>query len=259
MIRFDYGTVTSTSDIAGRLHRLNPFQELLVTATSQTRGRGRSGRLWQSPVGGAWFSIVCPLDRAGVEATALPLVVGLAVRGVIEGLGVPSAIKWPNDVLVGDHKLAGVLCENLNGRAVVIGVGINVTNPVQDQWASLAQHLPDPPTVSDVISMCVGRIEKLLPVFLQHGLTEDMREGLARALAWRGEAVSVERGEHTSTGTLAGIDQQGRLVLDTKQGALKFEGGEVRRLRPVVVNCSTSSLEFKKESPTWAREKATHD
>ena len=108
----------------------------VVIAESQSAGRGRQGEVWHSPPGsGLWMSVLVPASRASV--TSLPLIVGLAAARAVERVapGIEAGIEWPNDVMVGGKKVAGVLCEAASGSSagsgegVVAGIGINVRTP----------------------------------------------------------------------------------------------------------------------------------
>ena len=120
----------------------------VVVAGEQTGGRGSRGRGWRSPPGGLWLSALFrPRASAGVELFGLRI--GLAVADAIEALGpgVPVDIKWPNDLMVGDRKLGGILCEaRWQGEAlawVVAGVGINVANAIPAELAGIATALAE--------------------------------------------------------------------------------------------------------------------
>ena len=110
---------------------LEPFTT--VVAGTQTQGRGRVGRAWHSPEGaGLWLSILVPPGPGG-EVGVLPLAVGVAAAEALERfVPAPVGLKWPNDLLIRDRKVAGILCEGVpepDGRGVVVGIGINVRRP----------------------------------------------------------------------------------------------------------------------------------
>jgi BirA family biotin operon repressor/biotin-[acetyl-CoA-carboxylase] ligase len=120
----------------------------VVVAGEQTGGRGSRGRVWLSPPGGLWLSALFrPRVSVGVELFGLRI--GLAVAEAVEALGpgVPVDIKWPNDLMVGERKLGGILCEaRWQGEAlgwVVAGVGINVANAIPDDLAEIATALAE--------------------------------------------------------------------------------------------------------------------
>ena len=105
-----------------------------VVAGEQTAGRGRGGRRWHSPPGaGLWMSVL--IETAGASGSGvLPLAAGVAVAHALEEAGgAPMGLKWPNDVLFGRRKIAGILCEaqGRDGRAAIVGIGVNVRRPVE--------------------------------------------------------------------------------------------------------------------------------
>ena len=124
----------STQEEAHRLAALGAPHGTAVASRVQTGGRGTRGRQWFSPAGGLWLSVVCrPGEGAAAEAAGLR--VGLAVADLLERLLPASSrvgVKWPNDLLLGDHKVGGILAEaRWQGDTVawiVVGVGINVAN-----------------------------------------------------------------------------------------------------------------------------------
>lgn len=142
----------STMDLAHSRAAEGAPHGTAVAARVQTAGRGRRGRTWHSPAGGLWMSVVCrPSDPGGVEH--LSLRVGLAVAQTLERLfpDLPRlTVKWPNDVLLGGRKLAGILCEarweGATPAWVIAAVGLNVCNPIPDEVADqairLAEYLP---------------------------------------------------------------------------------------------------------------------
>jgi BirA family biotin operon repressor/biotin-[acetyl-CoA-carboxylase] ligase len=188
----------------------------VVVAGEQTAGRGSRGRAWHSPPGGLWLSVLYRPGRpAGIELASLRI--GLAVADAIEALGqVSVAIKWPNDLMLGEHKVGGILCEaRWQGEAlawIVAGVGVNVTNPRPRELAAvrLADHLPG-----------------LTPDMLEPGITAGLR-----ALELNGERLNpVElaairrrdwlRGRRLrapASGTVAGIADDGSLLVETTGG-----------------------------------------
>lgn len=119
-----YDTVDSTNNVA---RSLQPWSAVL--ANTQMAGRGRHGRLWVSDCGGLWLSMVVPIAGKRCRWEALPLAAGWAIVKVIRNFGIQEVrLRWPNDILVKDKKLAGVLVEQFSESVAVVGVGINVLN-----------------------------------------------------------------------------------------------------------------------------------
>jgi BirA family transcriptional regulator, biotin operon repressor / biotin---[acetyl-CoA-carboxylase] ligase len=147
-----FPTVDSTMDLLHELASGGAEEGTVVVACEQTSGRGSRGRGWRSPPGGLWLSV---LYRPGTPGAVelLSLRIGLAVAEALEtaGSGLRIAIKWPNDLIVDDRKLGGILCEaRWHGEAlawIVAGIGLNVTNAIPAELTAgttrLADHLPD--------------------------------------------------------------------------------------------------------------------
>lgn len=119
----------------------------VVIAEEQTAGRGREGRTWHSPPGGVWLGLLLRPSRA--EVGVLSVRVGLAVAEAVDALlgRAETRLKWPNDVLLGERKLAGILCEGRwHGEVLqwlALGVGVNVCNPIPPEVARRAVALTE--------------------------------------------------------------------------------------------------------------------
>lgn len=132
-----HARIGSTSDRARALVAEGRRRPAVVVADRQSAGRGRRGRRWVSDTPlGLWFTMVCDGDAGG--AAAVPLRVGLGVARGLESVlpGLRVGIKWPNDLMVGERKLGGLLCERAGG-AVLAGVGLNLNHAPGDLPAGL--------------------------------------------------------------------------------------------------------------------------
>jgi BirA family biotin operon repressor/biotin-[acetyl-CoA-carboxylase] ligase len=138
----------STQDEIHRLAADGAPAGTVVVADQQAAGRGTRGRTWTSPLGGLWLSFLCrPTRLPGVEV--LSLRVGLAASEALAEVGglPPVSLKWPNDLIVGDRKVGGILCEaRWRGDVldwVAVGVGLNIRNPLPDDARVLPGRLVD--------------------------------------------------------------------------------------------------------------------
>jgi BirA family biotin operon repressor/biotin-[acetyl-CoA-carboxylase] ligase len=139
-------TLTAVHDLAAQ----GAPAGTVVIAEEQTAGRGREGRTWHSPVGGVWLGML--LRPARAQLAVMSVRVGLAVADAVDALlgRVETRLKWPNDVVLGERKLAGILCEGRwhgdTPQWLALGVGVNVCNPipaaVARQAVALAEWLP---------------------------------------------------------------------------------------------------------------------
>ena len=127
---------TSTNAVAGDRARTGAPEGHVVVAERQTAGRGRLDRAWHTPDRAALlFSVVLRPEVAATDWPWLPLLTGHSVTRALRGLGYDAGVKWPNDVLIGDRKLVGILVERVetpSGPAAVVGIGINVSLTVDE-------------------------------------------------------------------------------------------------------------------------------
>lgn len=124
-----FAVVDSTNDIAKKLAKDGASEGTVVTADIQEGGRGRFGRSWSSPSGGIWLSVILRPDTGPERApiSLLPLVAGSAVANALNGLyAINAHVRWPNDVLIDEKKVSGILTEiDTDENFVVVGIGIN--------------------------------------------------------------------------------------------------------------------------------------
>lgn len=227
-------SLASTNDFARDLAPWNA-----IRAATQTGGRGRHGRRWESGEGGLWFSVVLPLEPPGRGWAAFPLVAGLAVVSTLRGLGVTGArLRWPNDVLVGPRKICGILMEKFSPDRVVVGLGLNVSNKPADTApelaavaTSLAEELPLAPPSADIY------LDLLIALRALHGrMAEDGFAELAGEVNhhWGGtREVELQMPGETVRGRFLGIDSRGDLLLEAGGRTVTFSAPHVSLLREV--------------------------
>jgi BirA family biotin operon repressor/biotin-[acetyl-CoA-carboxylase] ligase len=215
----------------------------VLAAEVQTRGRGRQGRRWTSPAGGLMFSVL--LRPAAVPPPGrgwLPLLAGVAVVRAVRAQGVAGAVlKWPNDVLAGGAKLAGILAEQA-GDAIVVGIGINVgTGPADLPPAAPGGLPPASMALSGapgadrgaLLAGILAEVAAWYPAWTASGpLASGLRAEYLRCCATIGGNVRVELpGGAVLHGIATDIDEVGRLVVDTGDGPVPVSAGDVIHLR----------------------------
>ncbi len=214
----EVGEATSTNLLA---KDLPPWHA--VRAVVQTGGRGRHGRVWVSGEGGLWMSAVVPLAPAGPPWEAFPLAAGLALAEYLRPRGVPVRLRWPNDVMVGNRKLAGILMEKFHPDRMVVGLGLNIANdPVATDpaLAGLALALQDcmdhPPTVAEAFHEVLGALRSVHRRMAEGGLAGLLPE-INRL--WDGERpVELNLGREKVRGLFLGVDRRGDLLLRDQEG-----------------------------------------
>lgn len=236
-----FDSIDSTNAEALRAIERGQTAPFLVLAERQTAGRGRRGRKWASPFAeNIYYSLVLRIEGGMRQLEGLSLVVGLAVMQALREFGISGAgLKWPNDVLVGQKKVAGILLELVGDPAdvchVVLGVGINVnmqiTDEVDQQWTSMRLESGK---VFDRNHL-VGKLGAMLQTYLSRhqldGFSAIQAEWEQNHL-WQGRAVSLIAGVNHIDGEVLGIDGQGALRLRVGGVEKVFSGGELSlRLR----------------------------
>lgn len=227
-------TGSTNADLLARAGTL--AAPLLLIAEHQSAGRGRAGRSWlSSPEGSLTFSLAWRFDGGPQALLGLPLAVGVALADTLGTLGQQVQLKWPNDVLKDGDKLAGILIETQSapggGTWCVIGIGLNLLMP-DEMEAQLGRSAAGMPWLARMDR------DALMAVLLD-GLADCLREFTARGFAafsarwnlrhaWQGETVVLlDGGVVRHEGRAAGVDDSGRLLLDTDEGRITVMAGDV--------------------------------
>ena len=230
-------TGSTNADLLAKAAAGEDIDGAVLIAESQTAGRGRHGRTWSTPPG-SQVALSAGVGVGDVPSDAwgwLPLLTGVAVvDAVAEIAGVTAGLKWPNDVLVGTGKLAGILAEVAAPKpVVVVGLGLNVT------------EAPDPAATS--LSMLGATVERaaLADAILSHLATRiaawKAAGGADAKLAadYRQRSVTIGNrvratlpGDRTIEGVAADVDELGRLRIDTGGEMLTVSAGDIAHLRP---------------------------
>jgi BirA family biotin operon repressor/biotin-[acetyl-CoA-carboxylase] ligase len=234
-------SIPSTNTVL--LERANPKSGTseVFLAEYQTAGRGRRGRAWLAPPGGAiCLSLSWTFSEVPQDLGALGLVIGVCALRALKELGVSgAALKWPNDLLIGERKLGGVLielrAESAGPACVVIGIGLNVAlgAAVLKQIAEsgtaatdLASAGPATPSRNAVAAALISACLRGVLEFERAGLKPFMEEWRA-ADALRGRPVNVSAADGMAKGLARGIDLHGALLVETPQGVRRFISGDV--------------------------------
>jgi BirA family biotin operon repressor/biotin-[acetyl-CoA-carboxylase] ligase len=233
-------SLASTNDRLKELARAKAPEGSVVWADTQTAGRGRHGRAWTSPPGNLYVSIL--LRPSVALASLLPLVAGVAVAEALESWAVGACLKWPNDVVVADRKLGGILAESSSTGVgldwVVVGIGVNVNGPVPPELRELAVTLAEAGApmaeVADVAVAALARLAVWYHRLAEAGRDTVLQEWRRRSVPWWGEPVEAWSLGSRIVGRPAGLDDEGGLVLEMDDGSRStLRSGEVRRCRLV--------------------------
>ncbi|MBH0063398.1 MULTISPECIES: bifunctional biotin--[acetyl-CoA-carboxylase] ligase/biotin operon repressor BirA [unclassified Pseudoalteromonas] len=209
----------------------------VIVAEMQQAGRGRRGRVWQSPFGAnLYYSYFWRLDDGLQAAMGVSIAVGLAVYDAIKALyQIDVELKWPNDIYINKQKLAGVLVE-LDGQPqgpcqLVIGIGINLQMPesfsqhIDQAWTDLNQHTQKLDK-NQLVASLTYYLEQRLVQYRQTGL-QDMYEQWNSLNAFAGDYVELNTGHRSWRGICEGIDPQGGIRIRQDGEVKSYYGGEV--------------------------------
>ena len=242
--------VGSTNDVARSRLAETAEPGLVVVADRQTAGRGRAGRSWtddvDGPDGPANLAVTATLSAPEQNAELTSLATGLAVAdafaaaGAAGGREIEVGLKWPNDVLLGGRKAAGILIERhtVAGRDVLlIGCGLDLDwrgvarTGEAAGWTSLAETVGAPVDRAQVLATLITALTRHLGVLAEHPRT--LLATYRRHCVTIGSDVDVQlpRGEPLS-GTAVDVDDRGRLVVDTGRERIEVLVGDVTHVRP---------------------------
>ncbi len=213
--------------------RAGAAQGLVVVADHQTAGRGRLGRKWVAPPGASL--LVSVLLRPSIAAEGwhvLVMAAGLAMAEALQTTtGVVAGLKWPNDLLVGDRKLGGILAE-ASGDALVVGIGVNI------EWSEVPDDLTLIATACNLEGGVAVTRSVVLDEFLARysarlGDLDASRAAYEARLTTVGQRVRVEQTDGVLVGVARGVDELGRLLLVNDDGTVEsITVGDVVHLRP---------------------------
>lgn len=208
----------------------------VLLAGEQTAGRGRLARSWSSPPGTS-LSMSFLLRPHRPDVALLPLVAGLGAARGLDRLGLAARVKWPNDVLLAEKKVCGILAEIVAdpaGPAVIVGMGVNVSQGIDDlpvPWATSLRLAGAPVTRTEAATAVLTGVGEAVAAWSEGGW-----DVLARAYADRsatlGREVRVELSEHEHVlGTAEGVAPDGRLQVRVGRQLRSFAAGDVHHLR----------------------------
>lgn len=235
-------TGSTNADLLARSVAGEDIRGAVLAAEFQTAGRGRHGRAWSAPAR-SQIAVSVAIDATGVPSSGwgwLPLATGVAVVEAVAAVtGVQAGLKWPNDVLVGHGKLAGILAEVAAPEPViVVGLGLNATLTTAE--------VPDPNAVSltmlgvadvdrnlllgNLLDRLGDRVERWRTV---RGADDRLVADYRRYSVTLGTPVRATLpGDRQIVGTARDIDALGRLLIDTEDETVTVAAGDVTRLRP---------------------------
>jgi BirA family transcriptional regulator, biotin operon repressor / biotin---[acetyl-CoA-carboxylase] ligase len=230
-----YETLGSTNAEALALARAGERGPLWITAKTQSAGRGRRGSAWDSPSGNLYATFLLTEPSAPPDAPQLAFVAALALHDAVSlaapQLGPLLKVKWPNDLLLGVKKLAGILIEGESEPvlAAAIGIGVNCTShpsgtayPATDLAAAGAHVVPE-----QLLASLAGSMQRRLGQWQRGQGFASVRADWLKRAAGLGQAIQVRLPERELSGRFQGLDEAGRLLVEGPDGVASVTAGEV--------------------------------
>lgn len=228
-----FDEVTSTNDQVKKYAERGEQEGILVVSEKQIAGKGRMGRTWYAPEGtGLWFSLLLRPQIPPSSAAQLVFVAAVAVcQAIRNATNLPATIKWPNDILIEDKKICGILAE-MNAELdwlhyVVIGIGINVNQLKEDFPPEIAERATSLALISGYFHKRVSLLQEILVQF-EKEYDHYLEKGFVNVIArWKtlnntlGQEINVLSRDEVFSGIAEDIDQQGRLLVRTDSGELR--------------------------------------
>ncbi len=238
-----YHEIDSTNACLLGVARQSNTSGHVCIAECQRKGRGRRGRQWVSPLGGnLYLSLLWRFHSGAASLAGLSLAIAVAVLRTLRDAGLNSAqLKWPNDILVNGHKLAGILLE-LAGEAagpcaVVMGVGLNIRTPeaemsmVEQSWTDLESALGETVSRNELAASLLQHLVRAIVDFERQGLTPFLTEW-AQWDALAGNEITLDLPMGSLQGVVRGVDENGALLLICNGKLQRYHSGEVSVRRP---------------------------
>ena len=237
--------ITSTNTIAKFLAEHNNEDGTVIIAETQTKARGRSAKHWESPKGGIWLSIILKPNINPSKFPLITLFTGVAVTKTIKKLGLNAKIKWPNDVLINNKKISGILTEsniissNANPRNyIVVGVGIDTNLKINDfkdkelknRITTLNEELGKNINENEFIAKFLTEFEEIYNLYKKEEFktTLDDWRSLSDTI---GKNVKIKQLNEEKYGYAIGINDEGNLIIKKSNGELeKITYGECRTI-----------------------------
>lgn len=228
LLHFD--SIGSTNDELRRLAAEGAVSGTVIHADEQVAGRGRMARKWFSPPGNLYVSILVRTGLPAARSSELAFVTSVAVAETVRSL-VPARVsvrlKWPNDVLVNDAKISGVLLEQADD-AVIIGIGLNIllAPSVEGYPTTTIAGQGGIATVDGTRDILLDRFKRLVTLWAADGFAPIRSAWLDLAHAV-GTELKVSRPAGPIFGRFAGLDLDGALLLDAPEGRMRILAGDV--------------------------------
>ena len=229
-----FQTLSSTNEYLKRLAESGAPEGTVIIAEEQTAGKGRLGRSWVSPQGGAWFSLLLKPSISVEQVGCISVLIAVSLaKALRERWGVPVGVKWPNDLYVNNKKLGGILVElGSHGKQIewlIAGIGINVNNELPEGTrvpaTSLARELGRAIALEEFFDVALEALAREYERFLVEGF-EFVRNAWAE-LSVLPSSIEIESGTERYQAKVLGLSHSGKLIVRTAAEVRELVSEEV--------------------------------
>jgi BirA family biotin operon repressor/biotin-[acetyl-CoA-carboxylase] ligase len=233
-----YKELPSTQTIVKALAQKDFDEGAVVIAEKQTSGYGRVKRVWNSNPGGLWFSMLLKPVLHPEESAKLALILSIALKQTFDLYKVNAKIKWPNDILINNKKIAGIIIEMYAEQDIinwiVAGIGVNINNQLPKELKEISISLKEIMNKeidrTEFICEFFINFEKLYSSFKKDGFKQFLKE-YNNNLLYKNKCVKIDTGYNTITGINLGVDENGMFVINAKNGIKKIISGSLEEYK----------------------------
>lgn len=226
-----YDEVSSTNDVGKELSLKPPSKYFVVVAQSQTSGRGRRGRVWHSPKGNLFMSLVFPMELRHLNDMVFLVSLSLYESVMAFSPQAEVKLKWPNDVLINSHKISGILLEKGENEYIIAGIGVNLVSApqIRDRLLYPAAPLKDfgiDVSCQDFLTTYLKIFDANFELWLEKGFSSIREKWLSHAIGLHQE-IKVNLEKESKIGIFEGISENGALLLRQKEKIIPILAGDI--------------------------------
>lgn len=235
---YEFEIIDSTNKYAKNLCNSNPKNGTIIISNEQTNGYGRFGNSWNSSKGkGLYYSIILKKEFKNLRYETLTLFISLGITKLLEEYSINSKIKWPNDILINDKKVCGILCElisNNNGKFIILGIGINLYHEENDfpieiksKATSLKLNTSKPIIKNYFINSLTDYIFKYYNYFTSHNFETFLNEYKEKSYLLNKE-IQINLNNKNINGIVYDFNSSGHLLIKTYDNKIiPINSGEI--------------------------------
>ncbi len=239
-----FDEVDSTNKVAKSFIEDGVTDRLVVISATQTAGRGRFLRSWVSPPGGLYTSLIVKPILSPADMPLLGILAGCSAAAAVQSTcSVDVLLKWPNDIIVGEKKIGGILSESIvegdRVASVVLGIGINVNlelndypEDLQNTITTILHETGQETSIEELAASLLGETYSRISEVEARQTFQSVLSEYKRVCNTLGRRIIVEQTDATLEGTALDIDESGALVLETDEGIEIVSAGDVQHLHP---------------------------